>query len=146
MNSLNIYFITSWSHWSVVVLVCPQQASYHADVSEDVRARAFRYGTECTLGYLELLEHVLLVRKRPLSPLPESIEFHCVQKLCCAWVTVLTVHKDSWMSELPHANSHCTLDLLPWKAQDKHMCTAVRVLTVLGLSCPHGRTWHSEQY
>lgn len=40
----------------------PQQASYHPDVSEEVRERALRFGTECTLGYLELLEHVLLVR------------------------------------------------------------------------------------
>lgn len=27
----------------------------------DVRQRALRYGKECTNGYLELLEHVLLV-------------------------------------------------------------------------------------
>lgn len=38
-----------------------QQASFHPDVSEDVRARALRYGTECTLSYLDLLEHVLVV-------------------------------------------------------------------------------------
>lgn len=28
-----------------------------------MRSRALRYGTECTLGYLDLLEHVLVVRK-----------------------------------------------------------------------------------
>lgn len=44
------------------VVLLPQQASYHPDVSEEVRERALRFGTECTLGYLELLEHVLLVR------------------------------------------------------------------------------------
>lgn len=28
-----------------------------------MRTRALRYGTECTLGYLDLLEHVLVVRR-----------------------------------------------------------------------------------
>lgn len=48
--------------WGTNVVLPPQQASYHPDVSEEVRERALRFGTECTLGYLELLEHVLLVR------------------------------------------------------------------------------------
>ncbi|KAL8196984.1 UNVERIFIED_CONTAM: Talin-2, partial [Gekko kuhli] len=51
------------------MLVACKQASYHPDVSEDVRARALRYGTECTLGYLELLEHVLTTLQKPT---PES--------------------------------------------------------------------------
>lgn len=49
--------------WGTNVVLPPQQASYHPDVSEEVRDRALRFGTECTLGYLELLEHVLLVRR-----------------------------------------------------------------------------------
>lgn len=40
----------------------PQQAAYHEEVSEDVRSRALSYGTECTNGYIELLEHVLQVQ------------------------------------------------------------------------------------
>lgn len=48
--------------WGTNIVLPPQQASYHSDVSEEVRERALRFGTECTLGYLELLEHVLLVR------------------------------------------------------------------------------------
>uniref|UniRef100_A0A8C5ULE2 Talin 2 n=1 Tax=Malurus cyaneus samueli TaxID=2593467 RepID=A0A8C5ULE2_9PASS len=44
------------------MLTACKQASYHPDVSEEIRERALRFGTECTLGYLELLEHVLLVR------------------------------------------------------------------------------------
>lgn len=43
--------------------ICLQQASFYPDVSEEVRTRALRYGTECTLGYLDLLEHVLVVRR-----------------------------------------------------------------------------------
>lgn len=45
------------------LLICLQQASFYPDVSEEVRTRALRYGTECTLGYLDLLEHVLVVRR-----------------------------------------------------------------------------------
>lgn len=43
--------------------ICLQQASFYPDVSEEVRTRALHYGTECTLGYLDLLEHVLVVRR-----------------------------------------------------------------------------------
>ncbi|MBV94799.1 Talin-2, partial [Eschrichtius robustus] len=42
------------------MLTACKQASYHPEVSEEVRTRALRYGTECTLGYLDLLEHVLV--------------------------------------------------------------------------------------
>ncbi|VTJ67776.1 Hypothetical predicted protein [Marmota monax] len=42
------------------MLTACKQASFHPDVSEEVRSRALRYGTECTLGYLDLLEHVLV--------------------------------------------------------------------------------------
>uniref|UniRef100_A0A8D0TWC5 Talin 2 n=1 Tax=Sus scrofa TaxID=9823 RepID=A0A8D0TWC5_PIG len=55
------------------MLTACKQASYHPDVSEEVRSRALRYGTECTLGYLDLLEHVLVVRKE-----------HCTGSTCKA--------------------------------------------------------------
>ncbi|NP_001395230.1 talin-2 isoform 6 [Mus musculus] len=42
------------------MLIACKQASFYPDVSEEVRTRALRYGTECTLGYLDLLEHVLV--------------------------------------------------------------------------------------
>ncbi|ERE74590.1 talin-2-like protein [Cricetulus griseus] len=42
------------------MLTACKQASFYPDVSEEVRTRALRYGTECTLGYLDLLEHVLV--------------------------------------------------------------------------------------
>lgn len=38
-----------------------QEAAYHPEVSADVRQRALRFGKECADGYLELLEHVLVV-------------------------------------------------------------------------------------
>ncbi|XP_065123839.1 talin-2a isoform X2 [Paramisgurnus dabryanus] len=42
-----------------------KQAAYHDEVSEEVRSRALLYGTECTNGYIELLEHVLQVLQKP---------------------------------------------------------------------------------
>uniref|UniRef100_S4RBE6 Uncharacterized protein n=1 Tax=Petromyzon marinus TaxID=7757 RepID=S4RBE6_PETMA len=46
-----------------------KRAAYHPDVSEDVRSRALRFGRECTVGYLELLEHVLVILQRPTAEL-----------------------------------------------------------------------------
>nr|XP_027779381.1 talin-2 [Marmota flaviventris] len=50
-----------------------QQASFHPDVSEEVRSRALRYGTECTLGYLDLLEHVLVILQKPTPELKQQL-------------------------------------------------------------------------
>ncbi|XP_053222074.1 talin-2 isoform X2 [Podarcis raffonei] len=55
------------------MLTACKQASYHHDVSEDVRTRALRYGTECTLGYLELLEHVLMILQKPTPELKHQL-------------------------------------------------------------------------
>uniref|UniRef100_A0A8B9HQE7 Talin 2a n=1 Tax=Astyanax mexicanus TaxID=7994 RepID=A0A8B9HQE7_ASTMX len=41
------------------------RAAYGDGVSEEVRSRALQYGTECTNGFLELLDHVLQVLQRP---------------------------------------------------------------------------------
>lgn len=38
-----------------------QQAAYNPEVSEEVKNRALMFGAECTTGYIELLEQVLLV-------------------------------------------------------------------------------------
>lgn len=38
-----------------------QQAAYHPDVSEEVKNRALMFGSQCATGYIDLLEHVLLV-------------------------------------------------------------------------------------
>ncbi|KAL7858184.1 hypothetical protein AOLI_G00182860 [Acnodon oligacanthus] len=47
------------------MLVTCKQAAYHQEVAEDVRNKALLYGLECTNGYIELLEHVLLVLQKP---------------------------------------------------------------------------------
>ncbi|XP_067605298.1 talin-2 isoform X2 [Pseudorca crassidens] len=55
------------------MLTACKQASYHPDVSEEVRTRALRYGTECTLGYLDLLEHVLVILQKPTPELKHQL-------------------------------------------------------------------------
>ncbi|XP_030620557.1 talin-2a [Chanos chanos] len=47
------------------MLTTCKQAAYHEDVNEEVRNRALLYGSECTNGYIQLLEHVLQVLQRP---------------------------------------------------------------------------------
>ncbi|XP_026058601.1 talin-2 isoform X1 [Carassius auratus] len=49
------------------MLTTCKQAAYHPEVSEDVRNKALLYGIECTTGYIDLLEHVLLVLQKPTA-------------------------------------------------------------------------------
>ncbi|XP_036390816.1 talin-2-like [Megalops cyprinoides] len=49
------------------MLTTCKQAAYHQEVSEDVRDRALLFGKECTAGYIQLLEHVLLVLQKPTA-------------------------------------------------------------------------------
>ncbi len=58
-----------------------QQAAYHPEVGKDVRNKALLYGIECTTGYIDLLEHVLLVSGRA------DAFTGCV----CAWVSVINL-------------------------------------------------------
>ncbi|XP_032767118.1 talin-2 [Rattus rattus] len=55
------------------MLIACKQASFYPDVSEEVRTRALRYGTECTLGYLDLLEHVLVILQKPTPELKHPL-------------------------------------------------------------------------
>uniref|UniRef100_A0A8D3D3R3 Talin 2a n=1 Tax=Scophthalmus maximus TaxID=52904 RepID=A0A8D3D3R3_SCOMX len=43
------------------MLTTCKQAAYHPEVSEEVKKRALMFGFECTTGYIELLEQVLMV-------------------------------------------------------------------------------------
>ncbi|XP_022596924.1 talin-2 [Seriola dumerili] len=47
------------------MLTTCKQAAYHPEVNEEVKNRALMYGSECTTGYIDLLEQVLLVLQRP---------------------------------------------------------------------------------
>uniref|UniRef100_A0A8C5AHK9 Talin 2a n=1 Tax=Gadus morhua TaxID=8049 RepID=A0A8C5AHK9_GADMO len=47
------------------MLTTCKKAAFHSEVSEEVRSRALMFGTECTTGYIDLLEHVLQVLQKP---------------------------------------------------------------------------------
>uniref|UniRef100_A0A3P8VSG0 Talin 2a n=1 Tax=Cynoglossus semilaevis TaxID=244447 RepID=A0A3P8VSG0_CYNSE len=49
------------------MLTTCKQAAYHPEVSEEVKNRALRYGSECTTGYIHLLEQVLMVLQKPTA-------------------------------------------------------------------------------
>ncbi|XP_058854602.1 talin-2 [Acipenser ruthenus] len=55
------------------MLMTCKQAAYHQEVGDDVRIRALRFGAECTIGYAELLEHVLLVLQKPTPELKQQL-------------------------------------------------------------------------
>ncbi|NXY56079.1 TLN1 protein, partial [Callaeas wilsoni] len=50
-----------------------KEAAYHPEVSGDVRQRALRFGRECADGYLELLEHVLVILQKPTHELKQQL-------------------------------------------------------------------------
>ncbi|XP_042731095.1 talin-1 isoform X4 [Lagopus leucura] len=50
-----------------------KEAAYHPEVSADVRQRALRFGKECADGYLELLEHVLVILQKPTHELKQQL-------------------------------------------------------------------------
>ncbi|KAM7015412.1 talin-2 isoform 2-T2 [Tautogolabrus adspersus] len=49
------------------MLTTCKQAAYHPEVSEEVKHRALMFGSECTTGYIDLLEQVLLVLQKPTA-------------------------------------------------------------------------------
>ncbi|XP_071344263.1 talin-2a [Trachinotus anak] len=49
------------------MLTTCKQAAYHPEVSEEVKHRALMYGSECTTGYIDLLEQVLLLLQKPTA-------------------------------------------------------------------------------
>ncbi|XP_029314184.1 talin-2 isoform X3 [Cottoperca gobio] len=49
------------------MLTTCKQAAYHPEVSEEVKNRALMFGSECTTGYIALLEQVLVLLQKPTA-------------------------------------------------------------------------------
>uniref|UniRef100_A0A4W4G282 I/LWEQ domain-containing protein n=1 Tax=Electrophorus electricus TaxID=8005 RepID=A0A4W4G282_ELEEL len=49
------------------MLVTCKQAAFHPEVAEDMKTKALLYSQECANGYIDLLEHVLLVLQKPAA-------------------------------------------------------------------------------
>ncbi|XP_051898367.1 talin-2 [Pristis pectinata] len=71
----------------VDMLTACKQAAYHSAVSEEVRGRALHSATECTVGYMELLEHVLAVVQKPTAE--QKLQLSAYSKRVAAAVTEL---------------------------------------------------------
>ncbi|KAM4707766.1 talin-1 isoform 1-T1 [Discoglossus pictus] len=50
-----------------------KEAAFHPEVNPDVRIRAMRYGKECATGYLQLLDHVLVILQKPSPELKQQL-------------------------------------------------------------------------
>uniref|UniRef100_A0A8B9CH42 Talin 1 n=1 Tax=Anser brachyrhynchus TaxID=132585 RepID=A0A8B9CH42_9AVES len=50
-----------------------KEAASHPEVSADVQQWALRFGRECAGGYLELLEHVLVILQKPTHELKQQL-------------------------------------------------------------------------
>ncbi|KAJ8340259.1 hypothetical protein SKAU_G00348920 [Synaphobranchus kaupii] len=64
------------------MLTTCKQAAFHPEVSEDVRSRALTFGTECTTGYIHLLEHVLLVLQKPTQEQKQQLAVFSKRVAC----------------------------------------------------------------
>uniref|UniRef100_A0A8C7G325 Talin 2 n=1 Tax=Oncorhynchus kisutch TaxID=8019 RepID=A0A8C7G325_ONCKI len=58
------------------MLTTCKQAACHPEVSEEVRSKALHYGSECTTGYIDLLEQVLLVLQKPTADQRQQLAVH----------------------------------------------------------------------
>lgn len=57
--------LTPGQNWFWSISLHFQQAAFHPEVSEELRSKALQYSSECTTGYINLLEQVLQVRLQP---------------------------------------------------------------------------------
>ncbi|KAK7891552.1 hypothetical protein WMY93_023515 [Mugilogobius chulae] len=65
------------------MLTTCKRAAHHPEVTEDVRTKALQYGSECTSGYLTLLEQVLQVLQRPSADLKQQLVLNSEQIATC---------------------------------------------------------------
>uniref|UniRef100_A0A4W6CAG1 Talin 2 n=1 Tax=Lates calcarifer TaxID=8187 RepID=A0A4W6CAG1_LATCA len=79
------------------MLTTCKQAAHHPEVGEELRSRALQYGSECTNGYINLLEQVLQVRMRQKQHVLEICFCVCslsvfitALPMCCVKTSALT--------------------------------------------------------
>uniref|UniRef100_A0A665W043 Talin 2b n=1 Tax=Echeneis naucrates TaxID=173247 RepID=A0A665W043_ECHNA len=72
------------------MLTTCKQAAYHQEVGEELRTRALQYGSECTSGYINLLEQVLQVLQRPTPEQKQQLAVHSKHVASCVTELVQT--------------------------------------------------------
>ncbi|KAI3371312.1 hypothetical protein L3Q82_023929, partial [Scortum barcoo] len=66
------------------------QAAYHPEVSEELRSKALQYSSECTSGYINLLEQVLQVLQKPVPEQKQQLAVHSKHVAACVTELVQT--------------------------------------------------------
>ncbi|XP_056272061.1 talin-2-like isoform X2 [Pseudoliparis swirei] len=72
------------------MLTSCKQASCHPEVAEDLRSKALQYGSECTIGYISLLEQVLQALHRPTAEQKQQLAMHARHVAACVTELVQT--------------------------------------------------------
>ncbi|XP_060932073.1 talin-2 [Limanda limanda] len=72
------------------MLTTCKQAAFHQEVSEELRSRALQYGSECTSGYINLLEQVLQVLQKPTPEQKQQLALHSKHVAACVTELVQT--------------------------------------------------------
>uniref|UniRef100_A0A669CN90 Talin 2 n=1 Tax=Oreochromis niloticus TaxID=8128 RepID=A0A669CN90_ORENI len=65
------------------MLTTCKQAAYHPEVGEELRSKALQYGSECTTGYINLLEQVLQVLQKPTPEQKQQLAVHSKHVAAC---------------------------------------------------------------
>uniref|UniRef100_A0A4W6CC53 Talin 2 n=1 Tax=Lates calcarifer TaxID=8187 RepID=A0A4W6CC53_LATCA len=72
------------------MLTTCKQAAHHPEVGEELRSRALQYGSECTNGYINLLEQVLQVLQKPTLEQKQQLAIHSKHVAACVTELVQT--------------------------------------------------------
>ncbi|GAA6235662.1 talin-2-like [Lates japonicus] len=72
------------------MLTTCKQAAHHPEVGEELRSRALQYGSECTNGYVNLLEQVLQVLQKPTLEQKQQLAIHSKHVAACVTELVQT--------------------------------------------------------
>uniref|UniRef100_A0A8D3DIM8 Talin 2 n=1 Tax=Scophthalmus maximus TaxID=52904 RepID=A0A8D3DIM8_SCOMX len=72
------------------MLTTCKRAAYHQEVIEELRNRALQYGSECTIGYINLLEQVLQVLQKPTQEQKQQLAVHSKHVAACVTELVQT--------------------------------------------------------
>ncbi|KAM3609923.1 uncharacterized protein V6R79_022575 [Siganus canaliculatus] len=72
------------------MLTTCKQAACHPEVSEELRSKALQYSSECTSGYINLLEQVLQVLQKPTAEQKQQLAAHSKHVAACVTELVQT--------------------------------------------------------
>uniref|UniRef100_A0A3P8UPJ2 Talin 2 n=1 Tax=Cynoglossus semilaevis TaxID=244447 RepID=A0A3P8UPJ2_CYNSE len=72
------------------MLISCKQAAHNQEVSEELRNKALQYSSECTNGYISLLEQVLQVLQKPTVEQKQQLAVHSKRVAACVTELIQT--------------------------------------------------------